>query len=295
MSLNGRIIDLHAGPYQARVAAAGATLVRLTHDGRDLVLPFDPASSIGLGYQGRTLAPWPNRISDSRYSFGGVTYDVPCNERGNGTALHGMVSFMPWVLQASAPDTASFTLDLPATAFYPFDVRLLVRYLLDPEAGLFVLISATNEGATDAPVGLSAHPYLTCGVPVDECVFGLDAGQVLAVDEQMRPAGLGPVDGTPFDVREPVSLAGRRIDNAYTELPAEGWVAVLAHPDGRGVVLSSDAPWAQAFTGDIPGMDRAGLAVEPMTCAPDAFNADPESVRVAPGDSALLRFTIRSL
>lgn len=295
MSLNGRTLDLHVGPYRATVAEAGATLVSLTHEGRDLILPFNPASSIGIGYQGRTLAPWPNRISDARYAFDGGSYELPCNESATGTSLHGMVCWTPWKVQAASPESVSFALDMPATPFYPFDVRLLVRYLLDAEGGLFAIISATNEGTQDAPIGLSTHPYLTCGVPVDECFFGLNASQVLTVDDRMRPAGLLPVEETEFDVRVPVSLEGRRIDNAFTGLPDDGWVAVLAHRDSYGVAMSSDAPWVQAFTGDIPGMDRTGLAVEPMTCAPDAFNTDPESVRVAPGDSKLLRFSIQAV
>lgn len=295
MSLNGRTLDLAAGRYRATVAAAGATLVSLTHDGRDLVVPFDPVVTIGVGWQGRTLAPWPNRISDSRYTFDGVTYGVPCNEGTTGAALHGMASWTPWDVQAEASDSVAFTLDLPATEYYPFDIRLVTRYLVDEEAGLFVVISATNEGGGDAPVGLSTHPYLTCGAPADECVFGLEAGQVLMADERMRPAGLVPVDGTPFDVRTPVSLDGRHIDNAYTGVSAEGWTAVLAHPDGYGVALSSDQPWVQVFTGDAPGLDRGGVAVEPMTCAPDAFNSDPDGVRLAPGDSLLLRFAIRAV
>ena len=48
---------------------------------------------------------------------------------------------------------------------------------------------------------------------------------------------------------------------------------------GSGVEMVWDAacPWVQIHTSDKgvgkPG-HRTGLAVEPMTCAPDAFNAD---------------------
>ena len=49
--------------------------------------------------------------------------------------------------------------------------------------------------------------------------------------------------------------------------------------EGAGVQMVWDAacPWVQIHTSDKgvgkPG-HRTGLAVEPMTCAPDAFNAD---------------------
>ena len=295
MSLNGTIIELAAGDYAATLASSGATLAALTHAGRDLILSFDPAVELGAAYQGRSLAPWPNRISDGRYTFDGVGYEAPRNEHATAAALHGMASFVSWEVEASASDSVTFVLDLPGAPFYPFDVRLRARYLLDADAGLFVVVSGTNEGVTDAPLGLSAHPYLTCGTPVDECVFGLVAGQVLLVDDAMRPAALVPVEGTDYDFRTPASLAGRHVDHAFTVLPEGGWTVVLTHPGNGGVALASDAPWVQAFTGDTPDLQRGGVAVEPMTCPPDGFNSDPEGVRVRPGETTSLRYTIRAV
>jgi len=295
VSLNGTIIELTAGTYAATLASSGATLVALKHDGRDLVVPFDPERERGLGYAGRTLAPWPNRLSDARYTFDGTAHEVPVNEPATGAALHGTASFEHWAVQSIGPQSVFFALELPRTEGYPFDVRLSARYLLDADEGLFALVSAVNEGSTDAPVGLSAHPYLTCGAPVDECVFGLDASQVLTVDEKMRPADLLPVDGTDFDFRTPAPLAGRHVDHAYTGLPADGWIVVLTHPERGGVTLASDTRWVQAFTGDIPGLDRGGVAVEPMTCPPDAFNSHPDDVRLHPGETRTLRYAIRAV
>jgi aldose 1-epimerase len=295
VSLNGTIIQLAAGDYAATLASSGATLAALTHAGRDLIMSFDPAVELGAGYQGRTLAPWPNRISDGRYSFDGADFAAPRNEHSTGAALHGLASFVSWGVEASASDSVTFVLDLPGTPSYPFDVRLRVQYLLDAEAGLFVLVSGTNEGATDAPLGLSAHPYLTCSAPVDECVLGLVAEQVLLVDQAMRPAELVSVEGTDYDFRTPGSLDGRHVDHAFTVLPEGGWTVVLTHPENGGVVLASDAPWVQAFTGDTPDLLRGGVAVEPMTCPPDGFNSDPEGVRVRPGETKSLRYTIRAV
>jgi len=47
-----------------------------------------------------------------------------------------------------------------------------------------------------------------------------------------------------------------------------------------------ECPWLQVHTADlpIPGATRLGLAVEPMTCPPDAFNSGIDLVRLAPGD-----------
>ena len=52
------------------------------------------------------------------------------------------------------------------------------------------------------------------------------------------------------------------------------------------------APWVQVHTADRPepAADRSGLALEPMSCAPDAFNAgsgspDAGLVVLGPGET----------
>jgi len=39
------------------------------------------------------------------------------------------------------------------------------------------------------------------------------------------------------------------------------------------------------FTGDIPAVQRRGLAVEPMTCPPNAFRSGDALVTLEPGES----------
>ncbi len=293
MSSNGTIVHLSAGEYSATLASAGATLAALTRAGRDLVLSFDPARELGHGYVGRTLAPWPNRISDSHYSFDGVRYDVPSNEPATGAALHGLACWTNWAVESIGADAVTFVLELPGSPGYPFAVRLRAAYTLDADAGLAVVVSGTNLADVDAPLGLSAHPYLTCGVAADECTLTLAAERVLLVDARMRPVAEVAVAEAGFDFNAPTSLDGRRVDHAFTGLPQGEWAVTLAHPS-RGVRLTSDAPWVQAFTGDVPELARGGVAIEPMTCPPDAFNSDP-GVRLAPGETRSLRYAISAL
>ncbi|MCE3294044.1 MAG: Aldose 1-epimerase, partial [Arthrobacter sp.] len=69
-------------------------------------------------------------------------------------------------------------------------------------------------------------------------------------------------------------------------------------PSGTGVELAwgSEWPWVQIHTGDKPvGPDRLGLAVEPMTCPPDAFNSGVDVVRLAPGQVHSASWSIRAV
>ncbi len=288
MSRNGEIVQITAGAYSATLASAGATLVALTHEGRDLVLPFDPAREIGEGYRGRTLAPWPGRVTDGRYAVDGVESELPVNERATGAALHGLVAWLPWQVEAATPAHARFVLDLPASPGYPFDLGLAVEYGLSAD-GLGVRVTAANLGDTAAPVGLSGHPYLTCGVRLDECTLDLPAASVQTVGAGKRPGPVTDAAGAGLAFRgDP--LAGRSADHAFTGLPPGRWRVTLAGA-GRSVWLASEAPWVQVFTADGE-LGRAGLAVEPMTCPPDAFNTDPALVRLPPGGRRTLTYAI---
>ena len=190
-------------------------------------------------------------------TFDGTAHEVPVNEPATGAALHGTASFEHWAVQSIGPQSVFFALELPRTEGYPFDVRLSARYLLDADEGLFALVSAVNEGSTDAPVGLSAHPYLTCGAPVDECVFGLDASQVLTVDEKMRPADLLPVGYFHVVFTLPAEVAAIAFHNralVYDLLfrtASETMMTIAADPKHLGARIGITAvlhSWGSAMT-----------------------------------------------
>jgi aldose 1-epimerase len=138
--------------------------------------------------------------------------------------------------------------------------------------------------------------------PLDEWTLELPARQYLAVSaDRLLPEGVHQVNAHEFDFRTPRRLGTTRIDHAFTGIirDAEGRAAVrVLDPAGTGVELEWDEswPWVQVHTADKPtGSDRLGLAVEPMTCPPDAFNSGTDLVHLAPGKTHLASWTIRAL
>jgi len=96
------------------------------------------------------------------------------------------------------------------------------------------------------------------------------------------------VEGSPYDFRRPRPIGDLVVDHAYTDLT--GNEALLAAPDGgRRVRLWWDESyrWLMAFTGDTldPSRRRRSLALEPMTCPPNAF-VSGEGVRVLEPEEA---------
>ena len=270
---------LEADGYEAVVMAVGASLRQLRRHGHDLVVPFG-AAEIRPVYRGATVAPWPNRIADGRYTFHGIAHQLPINEVERGHALHGLVHWVRWELVEVAADRLVLAHDLVPQDGYPFALRLRASFEVGA-GGLTTRLTAINIGTEAAPYGCCPHPYLMPGAgPVDGWELTLPAGRRVAIDERLLPLEEEPVDDTDCDFRVGELIGHRQIDHAFTDLTrgADGRAAVrvLDPATGRGVELSwgAWAEWVQIHTADRPepALDRVGLAVEPMSCPPNAFN-----------------------
>lgn len=305
---SGRQFRLAAHGYEADIASVGATLRALRFEGRDLVVPF-AADEVRPNYRGATLAPWPNRIVDGRYRFAGVEHQLPLTEPERGQALHGLVAWSAFEDRIVDPDRVVLATTLEPQAGYPFRVEVGVEYRLGPD-GLTQTVTGRNLGADAAPWGTGPHPYLVAGparddsAPVDGWTLLLPASAVLTVSpDRLSPVALEPVDAHPeWDFRTPRRIGDTFIDHAFTALAsADGVTTVeVRDGDGGGVALHWDTacPWAQIHTADTPAdaaTHRIGLAVEPMTCAPDAFNSGAGLVVLSPGSEHRASWRIQAL
>ena len=288
---SGQQLRIAAAGYQADIASVGATLRTLTHEGRDLVIPFD-ADVVRPAYRGATLAPWPNRIVDGAYSFDGVAHQLALTEPDRGQALHGLVAWQNFAVQDTAEDRVLLAAVIEPQTGYPFRVEVEVEYRVDAD-GLHQRVTGRNLGADAAPWGTGPHPYLTAGDDrIDTSELLLPASAVLTVtDERLSPVAVEPIDAHPgWDFRTSRQIGDTFIDHAFTDLTraADGSCAVvLRGASGAGVEMVWDArcPWVQVHTADLPDqrLSRRGLAVEPMTCPPDAFNSGTDLVVIEAG------------
>lgn len=293
--------ELRHGPYSAIVTARGGALRQLRHGGRDLVVSFGPEGGIP-DYRGVVCAPWPNRVADGRYTANGVQLQVPVNEPARGTALHGLVFGQLWTVVQHEESSAALAFTLKPSTGYPFELEILATYTLADD-GLHVTVAAANTGTGTAPYGVCPHPYLVAGdSPLDAWSAVIPADSFLEVTpDRLLPVGLEHVEGHRFDFRTEAILGEVMIDHAFTGIIRDenGKAAVrVFDPSGTGVELSwgTELPWLQIHTADKPeGPSRLGLAVEPMTCPPDAFNSGTDVVLLAPGESHEASWRIQAL
>jgi aldose 1-epimerase len=302
---SGDQFEIAAGDYRAVVTECGATLRVLEHAGRALVHGFaeDEISTTG---RGQLLMPWPNRIRDGQYSFGGRDLQLGLSEPARHNASHGLVRWTAWTPEEHAASSVSLGYRLMAQSGYPWTLDLHVLYDLSAD-GLTVTQTATNLGREPAPYASGAHPYLTAGPgPVDGWELTLPASLRLIPDDRQLPVGEEDVTGTAYDFRVARPLRDTRLDHAFglLERDSDGVAtASVRDPDsGRGAALWVDRHhlWMMVFSADA-GWDppRQALAVEPMTAPPDAFRSGRDLVTLAPagepGDELSVSWGIRAL
>ena len=245
---------------------------------------------------GQLLVPWPNRIDGGRYSFGGTEFQLGLTEPALGNAIHGLTRWTAWTLVSHDAGSVQLRSTPHGYQGYPFGLEIEAGHRLHPDSGLHVDITARNRGSRAAPFGTGSHPYLTLRTAsVDDYELSLSAASWLPVDDRGIPSGPPvTVEGTPYDFRRPCPIGSTRLDHALTGLDRDGdgraWAHLTADAGaGSRVSLWAGAGyrWLQVFTGDPLGPDRRrkALAVEPMTCPPNAFVTGDDLLVLEPGEA----------
>jgi aldose 1-epimerase len=297
---SGEQVEIAFGDQKAVVVEVGGGLRTYSVAGRELLDGYGPDEMSTSG-RGQVLIPWPNRIQDGSYEFEGERHQLPINDLAEQDAIHGLVRWAGWTVGEREPHRVVMRHRIYPQPGYPFTLAVSVEYALS-ERGLRVTTTATNVGAKPCPYGCGAHPYLTVGTPtVDPVILRAPARTVLSSDERGIPVGSQSVEGTGFDFRRPRPIGTTRLDNAFTDLERDedGLARVsLSDPDGRGrLTLWADEAYRylMLFTGDpLPDVARRSLAVEPMTCPPNAFRTGEALIRLEPGGSFVSTWGIES-
>jgi aldose 1-epimerase len=288
---SGRQVELSHGDQRAVVVEVGGGLRTYEAAGLALLDGYGEDELCRSG-RGQVLLPWPNRLQDGRYEFDGERHQLPLDEPEHRNAIHGLVRWVGWTAADIEPARTLLRHTLHPRRGYPFRLELEIEYSLSDQ-GLTVRTTATNTGSRPCPFGCGAHPYLTLGTPVvDPLVLRLPARSVIRSDERGLPAGVEPVDGGRHDFRDPRPIGNTVLDDAFTDLDRDddGLARVrLREPDsGAGLTLWVDGAYRylMVFTGDpLPDVNRRALAVEPMTCPPNAFRTGEAVIRLEPGAS----------
>ena len=244
--------------------------------------------------RGQVLAPWPNRLTDGRYRYGGDEVEAPINEPSRHSAIHGLVRWLNWSLVAH--DQTSVTLSCavrPATR-----IRVATRSSGQPmrstPAGLDRNMQAVNVDSGTSTVrgrvpsvshawhGIHRRADLDCA-----------RHDLPRARQSNRRARHGSGHGDAARLHRPRRIGSTQLDRAYGNLVrgSDGRaVARLHDPDSRRLVqlwVDDAYRYLMVYTADGVARAerrRAAVAIEPMTCPPDAFRTGADLIELEPGE-----------
>ena len=245
----------------------------------DIVLGFDKPDSYWADppppFFGAIIGRYGNRIAKGKFSLNGKTYTLATNNGPNH--LHGGNKGFDkqlWTIatkDSPAGSSAIFTrTSADGEEGYPGNLQVRVTYTLTDRNELVIEYHATTDKAT--PVNLTQHSYWNMAGEGSGDILGqqltINADRYTPVDDTLIPTGeLAPVQGTPFDFRQPTAI-GARIDQNDPQLKNgkgydHNWVlnrkgtglelaARLTDPkSGRTLEITTTEPGLQFYSGNF--------------------------------------------
>lgn len=232
------------------------------------------------------LIPFPNRIDKGIYAFEGRKYRLPINKKDEGHAIHGLIYDKSFELintnTTEISISASFFYKINSSQYkgYPFDLALLMVFTLENNQ-LAISVSATNCGDSKLPYGVGWHPYLKTSKKIDECRISIAGKNILEIDKKKVIIPTGKLKRTKSYNNIPIGK--QFFDTCFTNLASY-------KTQFENIIIFQDPTmnFLQAYTPD----DRQSIAIEPMSCAPDAFNNKMGLINLMPDESVTHAFGI---
>jgi aldose 1-epimerase len=272
----------NAQGMEARITNYGGIVVSLKTPDRngafaDVVLGHDTLDGYfqNSPYFGALIGRYGNRIAKGEFALDGKTYTLAKNNGPN--SLHGGTKGFDQVVWKAEPLNSE---DGPALSLtyvsadgeegYPGTLNVKVVYTLTNDNALRIEYEATTDKKT--VLNLTNHSYFNLkdagATPILDHVLMINADRYTPVDATLIPTGeLAPVEGTPFDFRQPTAI-GTRIDDDNQQLKfgmgydhnfvltrsADGLslAATVSEPTtGRRMEVLTTQPGVQFYTGNF--------------------------------------------
>jgi len=245
-------------------------------------------------YRGAKLSPFPNRINEGRYHFNEVDYELKRNDKPH--ALHGLLWNRPLSIKHQKASEKSARLLLYASIEslhdgFPFSYQIELEYTLDA-VQFSCATKITNTSDVEMPVGDGWHPYFTTGTNINTLKLTLPSSKRLEMNQSI-PTG----KYLPNDLYPKISqIKSAELDHCFEIDTADTIVETRLIDEEKNVTI---VLWQRAeekgyqFIQIYTPPDRNSIAIEPMTCAPDAFNNKKGLIVLSPNEEIIFDFGIR--
>ena len=251
------------------------------------------------------LFPFPGRIREGKFEFGGKTYELERND-GLGNAIHGYALDAPWrVLQQTTDSlTAEFRPSIDAPEKLPLwtgDYRVEATYRIE---GAKLVLDATFENVGDSPLPWSfgTHAYFRMPLAdesqiehtiIEAPLDGLWRTEGLVPDGEVLP--LGDYAAIPSGL----ALNGNEFDTTFRMAPGEELATEVRDPQSGRVVRQTFGSEMRCCVIFTPG-HREAVCLEPYTSVTNAYELEANGIDtglrvLGPGESEKSVVTLEAL
>jgi aldose 1-epimerase len=297
-----KLFNPGTGEYLCIIPAFGGNIIELALSKNDTlhhVIAGDETLETLSGiksnsYRGAKLSPFPNRINNGKYAFEGKEHQLEQNNPPH--ALHGLCWNLPFTVKAELVTDSSAMIILQADynslhKSYPFIYHIEIEYTLE-ENNFKCLTKILNTSEQSIPIGDGWHPYFTTGSKVDNLKLQLPPNKQIELGNNMIPTG----NYLPEKLFESPTLIGNtQLDHCF-ELDATTERVETILTDGQKnisiVIWQQTGERGYKFLQAYTPPDRNSIAIEPMSCAPDAFNNKKGLIVLSPKESVEFCFGV---
>lgn len=225
-----------------------------------LASPADTGSYLTDPMRGGSfpMAPWPNRVKDGVFTFGGARVELPLD--GQPHALHGRVYNREWTVSLQTGSAVEMSRDFDQG--WPWAGQAWQRYELTPQS--LVMKLEVRSAGIPFPAGCGWHPWFRRSVAGSaDAAVRLNAGFRYVLEGGI-PTGERVAPEGEYDLSGGAPLGSWRLDDCYGRLSGPALIDW-----GRVALRVSNEcsnPHVQVYA------ERDAFCLEPQTCAPDTFN-----------------------
>ncbi|WP_109829423.1 aldose 1-epimerase [Reichenbachiella versicolor] len=235
-------------------------------------------------FAGSKLSPIPNRTVDGQFQFNGQDYQFSVNEFGNRNQLHGLLHNVKFEEQKVVESDEKALLELKhgylgTAQGFPFSYTVSIIYTLNV-SGVEIKTVIDNTGSIDMPIGDGWHPYFKFE-NLNEVELHMGAAERVS---SLVNNPLKPVHGF-----ENASLIGElALDDCFKVSESNDKFNVRLKDARRGLEFSlwqtigeGQYKYCQIYTPP----SRKEIAIEPVSCPPNALNTKDSIVVLSVGQS----------
>jgi aldose 1-epimerase len=261
---------------EARIAPeAGSNLYSLKVDGTELLVQPEKLGWPALRYGFPILFPTPNRVRDSKFTFDSHTYTFKANERTH--FIHGLMHSLKWSVRNPSADGDSAWVEtfldwdssVPDFGLFPIKHRLTMKFALNSE-GVRLSFTVDNRDQKRLPFGFAFHPWFQILGSRAETYLQVPAQKHMEAEGLLPTGKLEDLEGSPYDLRAPVSLENLKLDDVYWGLVTERPPGYEARDKGLTVSLEASKEFTHMVVYTPPG--KPFFCMENQTCSTDAHN-----------------------